>query len=160
MNLTVVSWFLISFVMEGSGPSRANKFLYAPAPPPPSIWTLNGWKKIDPGSRIRDERPDLIFENLISVFWLKNTQILWADPDLGSGILSTLDLGSGMKKVGSGMENVRDWILDKHSGSVTLPTIEKLAPRLYFFQKKSLCHPKLRILPTGILVSAFSPKRT
>jgi hypothetical protein len=24
----------------GSGPSRANKFLYAPAPPPPSVWAL------------------------------------------------------------------------------------------------------------------------
>ncbi len=35
MYLTVVSWFLISFVMGGSGSSRANKFLYAPAPPPP-----------------------------------------------------------------------------------------------------------------------------
>ncbi len=35
------SWFLISFVMGGSGPSRANKFLYAPAPPPPSVWALN-----------------------------------------------------------------------------------------------------------------------
>jgi hypothetical protein len=26
--------------MGGSGPSRANKFLYAPAPPPPSVWAL------------------------------------------------------------------------------------------------------------------------
>ena len=40
MYLTVVSWFLISFVMGRSGPSRANKFLYAPAPPPPSVWAL------------------------------------------------------------------------------------------------------------------------
>jgi hypothetical protein len=24
----------------GSGPSRANKFLYAPVPPPPSVWAL------------------------------------------------------------------------------------------------------------------------
>jgi hypothetical protein len=24
----------------GGGPSRANKFLYAPAPPPPSVWAL------------------------------------------------------------------------------------------------------------------------
>jgi hypothetical protein len=42
MYLTVVSWFLISFVMGegGRGPSRANKFFYAPAPPPPSVWAL------------------------------------------------------------------------------------------------------------------------
>ncbi len=26
--------------MGESGPSRANKFLYAPAPPPPSVWAL------------------------------------------------------------------------------------------------------------------------
>jgi hypothetical protein len=26
--------------MGGSGPSRVNKFLYAPAPPPPSVWAL------------------------------------------------------------------------------------------------------------------------
>ena len=26
--------------MWGSGPSRANKFLYAPAPPPLSVWAL------------------------------------------------------------------------------------------------------------------------
>jgi hypothetical protein len=36
------SCLLISnkFVMGGSGPSRAIKFLYAPAPPPPSVWAL------------------------------------------------------------------------------------------------------------------------
>ncbi len=37
MYLTVVSWFLISFVMVASS---SNKFLYAPAPPPPSVWAL------------------------------------------------------------------------------------------------------------------------
>jgi hypothetical protein len=44
MYLTVDSWFLISFVngwgARGSGPSRANKFLYAPAPPTPTVWVL------------------------------------------------------------------------------------------------------------------------
>jgi hypothetical protein len=40
MYLTVVSWFLISFVLGGRGPSRVNKFLYAPAHPPPSVWAL------------------------------------------------------------------------------------------------------------------------
>ncbi len=36
------SCLLISnkFCNGGSGPSRANKFLYAPAPPPPSVWAL------------------------------------------------------------------------------------------------------------------------
>jgi hypothetical protein len=33
MYLTVSSSFLISFVMGGSGPSRAIKFLYAPELP-------------------------------------------------------------------------------------------------------------------------------
>ncbi len=28
----------MSFVMGGSGPSKANKFLFAPAPPPISVW--------------------------------------------------------------------------------------------------------------------------
>jgi hypothetical protein len=40
MYLTVSSSFLISFVRGGSGPSRAIKFLYAPAPPPPTVWAL------------------------------------------------------------------------------------------------------------------------
>jgi hypothetical protein len=42
MYLTVSSWFLISFVMggRGGGPSRAIKFLYAPAPPSPTVWAL------------------------------------------------------------------------------------------------------------------------
>ncbi len=35
MYLTVSSWFLICFVMGGSGLSRAIKFLNAPALPPP-----------------------------------------------------------------------------------------------------------------------------
>jgi hypothetical protein len=33
-------------------------------------------------ARIRDEHPDLIFENLISVFWAKNS-FIDADPDPG-----------------------------------------------------------------------------
>ncbi len=38
--LTVFSWFLISFVMGGSGPSRTNKLLYALAAPSPSVLAL------------------------------------------------------------------------------------------------------------------------
>ncbi len=30
----------LSFIMHLSGPSRAIKFLYAPAPPPPTVWAL------------------------------------------------------------------------------------------------------------------------
>ncbi len=37
--LTVFSWFLISFVMGGSGSSRANKLLCT-SPPPSSVWDL------------------------------------------------------------------------------------------------------------------------
>ncbi len=40
MYLTVTSWFLISFVVGGSGPRRAIKFLYAPASPPHTVWAL------------------------------------------------------------------------------------------------------------------------
>ncbi len=48
---------------------------------------------------------DLVIENLVSVFWVKNTYFF--DADSGSGILSTLDLGSGMEKIGSGI-NIPD----------------------------------------------------
>ncbi len=54
MYLTVSSSFLISFVMGGSGPRRVikflnaperpeqgDKFLYSPAPPPPTVWALD-----------------------------------------------------------------------------------------------------------------------
>jgi hypothetical protein len=46
-------------------------------------------------------------------FRLKILIFFDADPDPGFGILSTLDPGSGMEKVGS-------WIRDKHPGSATL----------------------------------------
>ena len=41
-NYVPYSCLLISnkFCNGGSGPSRANKFLYAPAPPPPTVWAL------------------------------------------------------------------------------------------------------------------------
>ena len=31
---------LLSSIMHLNGPSRAIKFLYAPAPPPPTVWAL------------------------------------------------------------------------------------------------------------------------
>jgi len=55
-----------------------------------------GWNKIQiqvPESGINIT--DLIFENLVSVFWFKNKR------GFGSGILSSLDPGSGMGKIGS-----------------------------------------------------------
>jgi hypothetical protein len=42
MYLTVSSVFLISFgAARWSGPSRVIKFLYSPAPPPPTVWALD-----------------------------------------------------------------------------------------------------------------------
>jgi hypothetical protein len=69
------------------------------------FWPLNldpGWKKI----QVRDQEsgmhiPDLIFENLVQVFWAKNTQFFSCD----SEILSTLN--HGWEKVGSGI-NISD----------------------------------------------------
>jgi hypothetical protein len=48
-------------------------------------------KKLDPGARMNIS--DLFFENLVSVFWVKNTKLFFAVPDPGSRILSTLDPG-------------------------------------------------------------------
>jgi hypothetical protein len=56
-----------------------------------------GCKK-NPGSGIPGYIPDLIFENLVSVFWVKILKLFDADPDPESGILLTLDPGSGMEK--------------------------------------------------------------
>jgi hypothetical protein len=65
----------------------------------------------DPGSGMNIQ--DFIFENLVSVFWVKNTfsKFFDAKSDPGFGILSTLD--PGWKKIGSGI-NVLDpqhWFL-------------------------------------------------
>ncbi len=48
--------------------------------------------------------PDLIFENLVTVFWVKNTEMIWCK----SGILSTLDPGKPrIRDPGSGI-NIPD----------------------------------------------------
>ncbi len=67
MYLTVVSWFLISFVMRGSGPSRAIKLLYAPAPPPPSVWTLKPpwWALVH-----KTNDAPIIYKALCIMFWM------------------------------------------------------------------------------------------
>jgi hypothetical protein len=53
--------------------------------------------------------PDLIFENLVSVFWVKYTSVLLC----GSGVLNLVNSGSVMEKIGTG-------IRDKHPGFATL----------------------------------------
>ncbi len=70
MYLTVVSWFLISFFFwggGGSGPSRANKFLYAPAPPPPSVWALKppSWALLQ-----QTTKAPMIYAALYIMFWM------------------------------------------------------------------------------------------
>ncbi len=73
MYLTVVSWFLISFVMGGSSPSRANKFLYAPAPPPPSVWALNppSWALVH-----KTPYAPMIYTALCIMFWMRAYPLL------------------------------------------------------------------------------------
>jgi hypothetical protein len=56
--------------------------------------------------------PDVIFENLVSVFWLKILKFFDADLWSAIEILSTLDLGSGMEKIGSGILDGKNWIQD------------------------------------------------
>jgi hypothetical protein len=69
--LTVVSWFLISFVMGGSGSNRANKFLYAPAPPSLSVWALKppSWALVH-----KTTYAPMIYTALCIMFWM------WAYP--------------------------------------------------------------------------------
>jgi hypothetical protein len=45
-------------------------------------------KNPEPGSEIRVEHPDLVFEDLVSAFWVKNTKKILGVS--GSGIISTL----------------------------------------------------------------------
>jgi hypothetical protein len=68
MYLTVSSSFLISFVIGGSGPSRANKFLYAPAPPPPSVWALKPplWALVH-----KTTNAPMIYTALCIMFWMR-----------------------------------------------------------------------------------------
>jgi hypothetical protein len=71
-------------------------------------------KTPEPGSGIRDEHPDLIFENLVSAFLgLKILEFFDADPDPWSGILFP---GTGIR---DGKKS------DKHPGSATLPVPHK-----------------------------------
>jgi hypothetical protein len=58
---------LNSFVMGGSGLSRANKFLYAPAPPPPSVWALKppSWALVH-----KTTYAPMIYTALCIMFWM------------------------------------------------------------------------------------------
>ncbi len=65
-------------------------------------WIRDG-KKIK--IRIRDEHPGSYFQELKTIFWVKNTLILLCESNPGSGIFLTLDPGSGMEKFESGIIN-------------------------------------------------------
>jgi hypothetical protein len=100
---------------------------------------------MDPGSGIekiqtRDmgsgmNTPDLIFE-------LKILQFFDADPEPGSGILSTLDLGSGMENIGSEIKIRIRKESDKHSMMYSRDNAQEVV---------SLRHPKITFIahPSG-----------
>ena len=73
MYLTVVTLFLINFVMGGSGLSRANKFLYAPSPPSPSVWTLKppSWALVH-----KTTYAPMIYTALCIMFWMRAYPLL------------------------------------------------------------------------------------
>jgi hypothetical protein len=56
--------------MGGSGPSRANKLLYAPAPPPPSVWALKppSWALVH-----KTTYAPMIYSALCIMFWMRAT---------------------------------------------------------------------------------------
>jgi hypothetical protein len=59
--------------MGGSGPSRANKFLYAPAPPPPSVWALKPplWALVH-----KTTYATMIYTALCIMFWMQAYPLL------------------------------------------------------------------------------------
>jgi hypothetical protein len=54
--------------MGGIGPSRANKFLYAPAPPPPSVWALKplSWALVH-----KTTYAPMIYTAFCIMFWMR-----------------------------------------------------------------------------------------
>jgi hypothetical protein len=54
--------------MGGSSKSRANKFLYAPAPPPPSVWALK-----PPSCALvhKTSYAPMIYTALVIMFWMR-----------------------------------------------------------------------------------------
>ncbi len=71
--------------MGGSRPRRANKFLYAPAPPPPSVLALKppSWALVH-----KTTYSPMIYTSLCIMFWMRAYPITWAGGrGLGPGIL-------------------------------------------------------------------------
>ncbi len=71
-------------------------------------WFLDPGLQENPGPGSGMNIPIIFLElsTILPIFWVKNTSVLDADPDAGSGIFSVLDPRSGIQ--------------DKHPGSVTL----------------------------------------
>ena len=59
--------------MAGSCPNRANKFLYAPAPPPPSVWALKppSWALVH-----KTTYAPMIYTVLCIMFWMHAYPVL------------------------------------------------------------------------------------
>jgi hypothetical protein len=74
----------------------------------------SGMKKSKSRTRDPERTSKILFLRIMDQFFgLKILKFFDADPDPGSGILSTLDPGSRMKRIGSRIQ-------DKHPGSATL----------------------------------------
>jgi hypothetical protein len=73
MYLTVVSLISNKFCNGGSGTSRAIKFLYAPAPPPPSVWALKppSWALVHKTTDV-----PMIYTTLCIMFWMRAYTLL------------------------------------------------------------------------------------
>jgi hypothetical protein len=69
--------------MDESGLSRANKFLYAPAPPPPSVWALKppSWALVH-----KTTYAPVIYTALCIMFWIRAYPYLGKWGMLGPGI--------------------------------------------------------------------------
>jgi hypothetical protein len=69
--------------MGGSGPSRVNKFLYAPAPPPPSVWALKppSWAFVH-----KTTYAPMIYTALCLMFWMcVLDRVFWAPNAISQG---------------------------------------------------------------------------
>ncbi len=62
--------------MGGSGPSRAIKFLYAPAPPPSTVWAL---KPSSQALVLKTTYAPMIYTALCIMFWMHVYPLLGLD---------------------------------------------------------------------------------
>jgi hypothetical protein len=78
------SCLLISYKFCNGGPSRADKFLYAPAPPPPSVWALKppSWALVH-----KTTYAPMIYTALCIMFWMHAYPLLGQVGGGGPGIL-------------------------------------------------------------------------